>query len=67
MGGRLFPNARGANWLPMTWGEASGGEREKPGGWAVPRLSSPRVARPASVGPGRATTVMGCRTEPGRA
>ena len=26
-----FLNALGANWLPTTWGEASGGERENPG------------------------------------
>jgi hypothetical protein len=67
MGGRLFPERARSQLVADDWGEVSGGEKGEPRSWAVPRLSSPRVARPASVGPGRATTVMGCRTEPGRA
>jgi hypothetical protein len=66
MGGRLFPK-RSRSQLVADEVEVSDRQRGEPRGWAVPRLRSPRVARPASVGPGRATTVMGCRTEPGRA
>ena len=67
MGGRLFPERARSQLVADDLGRSVRWRKGEPRGWAVPRLSSPRVARPASVGPGRATTVMDCRTEPGRA